>query len=178
MAQGREFQRAIDRLVADLTRFAERAIAKEIEHAITQATARVDRRPRRQSTAVATTTPSGPSRSEVAALRRAEREAERKEREAARERRRQEREQLKEELLAAREAARSQRDLERDKDRQEKAAARLAKQQEREAEEAARLAPPPLVVFKRSRDGQVTVLQPRPVDEDAPKQAAVAQPSA
>ena len=31
MAHGRDFQRAIDRLVADLTRFAERAIAKEIE---------------------------------------------------------------------------------------------------------------------------------------------------
>ena len=125
------------------------------------------------------TTPAGPSRAELAELRRAQREAERKERELSRERRRQEREQLKEELLAAREAARSQRELERDKERQERAAARLAKQHALQAEEAARLAPPPLVVFKRSRDGQVTVLSPRPVEGEAAAAApAQAQPNA
>lgn len=179
MAHGRDFQRAIDRLTADLTRIAERVIAIEVERAIAQATARMDRRPRPPKAAArpAKSVPSGPSRSELAAQRRAEREqareAERKEREEARERRRQEREQLRQELLAAREATRQ----ERDRDRHDKVSARAAKQKAREAEEAARLSPPPLVVFKRSRDGQVTVLQPRPVETENGVPAAV-QPTA
>ena len=173
MAQGREFQRAIDRLVLDLTRFAERAIAREIERAITEATSKIDRRPRRQAVAK----PTGPSRSELAAIKRAQKEVERREREESRERRRQEREQLKQELLQAREAARSQREVDRDQQRQERAAARLAKEREAEAEAAARLAPPPLVVFTRSRDGQVTVLQPKqPATEGEP--TTPQQPSA
>jgi hypothetical protein len=56
------------------------------------------------------------------------------------------------------------------------------KAQQREAERRARqealekaLAPPPVVVFKRTRDGQVTVLKPRPVAAQAGSAVAVAE---
>jgi hypothetical protein len=180
MAQGRDLRRAIDRLVNDLTRVAERVIAVEVERAIALATAPVERSARASKARAskgraprAERPDAGLARklraqqaAELREQRRAEREKERAEREAARARRKLEREQLRQELMSAREAARQARDGERSQAQVDRSAAREAKLKALEAERAAQLAPPPLVVFKRSRDGQVTVLQPRPVEAD------------
>jgi hypothetical protein len=65
--------------------------------------------------------------------------------------------------------ARQARAGERVRAKQEKTTGLL---EEREKARAEKLAPPPLVVFKRSRDGQVTVLKPRPVETSEAPPAA------
>lgn len=184
MSHGRDFRRAIDRLAADLTRIAERAIAVEVERAIALAIP-IERKYKRSAStrnaqrrsAVAERKARAAERRAARAALRAERlaakEAERKERETERLRRKEEREQLRLELKSAREAVRQAKINERNKTKQESVASREARHRAL-TEKAA--TPPPLVVFKRSRDGQVTVLQPRiPVEnETAPSAPATA----
>jgi hypothetical protein len=183
MAHGRDFRRAIDRLVSDLTRVAELAIAQEVERAIDLAVRPIEIHTRGSaSTRGARRGGNGPqrkSRAERALERHAKREAERlrreaerSEREAERLRRKSERDQLRQELKAARDMARQARAGERTRAKQQK----VGLLEEREKARVEKLAPPPLVVFKRSRDGQVTVLKPRPVESgEAPANPPSAQ---
>ncbi|HWA76126.1 MAG TPA: hypothetical protein VG937_27495 [Polyangiaceae bacterium] len=185
MSHGRDFRRAIDRLAADLTRIAERAIAIEVERAIALAiplerkskrSASTTRSAQRSSAAAERKARAAERRAARAALRAerfAAKEAERKERETERLRRKSEREQLRQELKSARDAARQAKITERNKAKQESLASREARH--RALTEKA-VTPPPLVVFKRSRDGQVTVLQPRAAveNEAAPQAPATA----
>lgn len=199
MAHGHDFRRAIDRIVDDLTRIAERAIAIEVERAIALAIDPIERTAQRSAAQArrAGVTSAAAERAAFAAERRAaraeererrvaEREQEKSERDAERQRRKDEREQLRAELKAAREAVRTAQAADRARAKQEAAKTKLDVPGEREAREARHRAltekqhePPPLVVFKRSRDGQVTVLQPKPVEGEnqaasAPVAAAVA----
>lgn len=179
MSHGRDFRRAIDRLAADLTRFAERAIAIEVERAISLAIP-IGRNTKRLLPTRRTRGPSAADerkaraaeRRAARAVERAERfaakEAERKERETERLRRKEERDQLRSELKSARDAARQARITERNKAKQESVASREARHKALTQKAAA---PPPLMVFKRSRDGQVTVLQPRAVEPETTPQA-------
>ncbi|HLV68375.1 MAG TPA: hypothetical protein VKY73_21310 [Polyangiaceae bacterium] len=173
MPLDRSFRRAIDRLVSDLSRLAEDVIKNEVARAVARAT-QVPRAPAKRKTR-APARRRGPSAAEKAALR----EQRQKEREARRLARLEERERLRAERQAQREAARKAREEERERQRQQRIAEREAERKAREAEREAALAPPPLVVFKRTRDGQVTVLKPRPVAEPPsppPANQAPAQP--
>lgn len=183
MSHGRDFRRAIDRLAADLTRIAERAISIEIERAIALAIDPIERNAKRSAaTRRARAGSAAEERKALAAerraaraaeraRRRAEREAERSQRETERLRRKEERNQLRLELKSAREAARQARTTERSKLKQDSVASREARHKALTEKAAAAAAPPPLMVFKRSRDGQVTVLQPRQVEAETPPPA-------
>src|SRR6187455_1723959 len=175
MAHGRDLRSAIDRLVADLTRIAERAISVEIERAIALAIDPIERN--RKSSAKARREQAKAdalaAREQRAAERLANREAERSERETERLKRKEARESLRQELKAARDLARQARSAEKAKVRQESVEAREAREARHRALTEKKPEPPPLMVFKRSRDGQVTVLQPRPLAE----QAAAAAPA-
>jgi hypothetical protein len=161
MPAGSALSRAIDRLVRDLTRLAEDVVSHEVKRAIVGATAqRAKARPQRQTRSPAL---SPESRREAARLK-AEQSAERKQlRAAERQQRKEELARLKQERAAARAAARNARLEAKDQVRREKMALREAEVKAREDARAAALAPPPVVVFKRARDGQVTMLKPRPV---------------
>jgi hypothetical protein len=187
MANGRDFRRAIDRLADDLIQIARQAITIEVKRAIALAVPdHSERRPRRGP---GRRSSGGPTKAEeraaLAAERReqraaeraqrlAEREAERSERETERLRRKSEREQLKQELKSARDAARQARSLERAKAKQETPGSREARHKA-----LTEKAPPPpqVVVFKRSRDGQLTMLKPRTVENDAATPANGAAPA-
>lgn len=176
MANGRDFQRAIDRLAADLTRIAGKAIAQEVARALALAVPKIRKNERKARTAERVRAKAAAAKERAAraaerraaraterAARQAEREAERAERETTRLRRKEERDQLRAELKSARDAVRQAQQLERAKVKQESVASREARH--RALTEKA--APPQVVVFKRSRDGQVTVLKPqRPAEND------------
>ena len=187
MANGRDFERAIDRLAADLTRIAEKAIAQEVARALALAVpklkkdkrkARIEERDRAKAAARLERAKRTAERRAARAAERAERkqarDAERAERETTRLRRKEERDQLRDELKSARDAVRQAKAMERAKAKQESVASREARHRAL-TEKAA--APPPVVVFKRSRDGQVTVLKPqRPAETEAA--APAPQPAA
>jgi len=176
MAHGRDLRSAIDRLVADLTRIAERAISVEIERAIALAIDPIERnrkssakarREQAKADALAAREQRAAERQANREAERSEREAERAERETERLKRKEARESLRQELKAARDLARQARSAEKAKVRQESVEAREAREARHRALTEKKPEPPPLMVFKRSRDGQVTVLQPRPIAEQA-----------
>jgi hypothetical protein len=154
MPAGTALSRAIDRLVSDLSRIAQRVVTEEVNRAFLQVSAR-NAKPGRKAKART----SLESRREAARLRKQAQEQRKLERATARKQRKDELERLKQERAALRMAARNA----RDQAKRERVEQREAERQAREEARKAALAPPPVVVFKRTRDGQVTVLKPRPV---------------
>jgi flagellar motility protein MotE (MotC chaperone) len=157
MPAGTAFSRAIDSLVRDLTRLAEVVISEEVTRAFERATPRsakaAPKRPRR----------SPEDRGEVVRLKAEEREQRKQARQAERQQRKEELARLKQERAALRTAAKEARLEAKEQLKRDKLAQREAEVKAREDARQAALAPPPVVVFKRARDGQVTVLKPRPV---------------